>query len=343
MSRTETAPNSSMEEILASIRRIISEDTAPPPAFAPEPPRRTSSLAGEVVSPLARAAGATTPSPISIGVPLREVKTAPPVAALVADVEDDDILDLDASYTAVTKRPVAALEPAPAPPVPIEAEPPPAAATPAPAPQLAEVAPVATAPVLDQLPIDELLQPEPDTEPVIELAAPIVQPVIPVPEPAASPAAEAVAIPFARPEPVAEAAAPAFAQAPVDVVAEAAVPPAAVEQVPVALEIAVAPVEAAPPVVAEAAPAPTPEIAIAPEPVAEAHAPATEPIPAFAPVATELAAPAPIVLAPPIAAAQAVPRTMEDMVAEMLRPMLRDWLDTNMPRIVEKAMTKDGK
>lgn len=31
-------------------------------------------------------------------------------------------------------------------------------------------------------------------------------------------------------------------------------------------------------------------------------------------------------------------RTLEDTVAELLRPMLRDWLDSNMPRIVEKAL-----
>ena len=31
-------------------------------------------------------------------------------------------------------------------------------------------------------------------------------------------------------------------------------------------------------------------------------------------------------------------RTLEDTVAELLRPMLRDWLDANMPRIVEKAL-----
>ena len=32
------------------------------------------------------------------------------------------------------------------------------------------------------------------------------------------------------------------------------------------------------------------------------------------------------------------PRTLEDMVADMLRPMLKQWLETNMPRIVEKAL-----
>jgi uncharacterized protein len=32
------------------------------------------------------------------------------------------------------------------------------------------------------------------------------------------------------------------------------------------------------------------------------------------------------------------PRTLEDAVADLLRPMLKQWLDTNMPRIVEKAL-----
>jgi cell pole-organizing protein PopZ len=31
-------------------------------------------------------------------------------------------------------------------------------------------------------------------------------------------------------------------------------------------------------------------------------------------------------------------RTLEDTVAELLRPMLRQWLETNMPRIIEKAL-----
>ena len=54
--------------------------------------------------------------------------------------------------------------------------------------------------------------------------------------------------------------------------------------------------------------------------------------------------PAPV--AAPVVAAARVPaaisdeptRTMEDTVAELLRPMLRQWLDTNMPRVVEKAL-----
>ena len=36
-----------------------------------------------------------------------------------------------------------------------------------------------------------------------------------------------------------------------------------------------------------------------------------------------------------------VSRTMEDTVAELLRPMLRNWLAENMPRIVERALRKE--
>lgn len=52
---------------------------------------------------------------------------------------------------------------------------------------------------------------------------------------------------------------------------------------------------------------------------------------------------APAAAPAPTGAAVALPaghplRTMEDTVAELLRPMLRQWLDANMPRIVEKAL-----
>ena len=42
-------------------------------------------------------------------------------------------------------------------------------------------------------------------------------------------------------------------------------------------------------------------------------------------------------LAPMMAQAGAV-RTLEDTVVDLLRPMLRQWLDDNMPRMVEKAL-----
>lgn len=39
-----------------------------------------------------------------------------------------------------------------------------------------------------------------------------------------------------------------------------------------------------------------------------------------------------------LAPAQAPSRTLEDAVAEMLRPMLQQWVSDNMPRIIEKAL-----
>ena len=42
-------------------------------------------------------------------------------------------------------------------------------------------------------------------------------------------------------------------------------------------------------------------------------------------------------------ATQAAPsRTLEDAVAEMLRPMLQQWVSDNMPRIIEKALRNEA-
>ena len=40
----------------------------------------------------------------------------------------------------------------------------------------------------------------------------------------------------------------------------------------------------------------------------------------------------------PAAAAVNGVRTLEDTVVDLLRPMIRQWLDDNMPRMVEKAL-----
>ena len=61
------------------------------------------------------------------------------------------------------------------------------------------------------------------------------------------------------------------------------------------------------------------------EPVVQAAKPAPSPEPAEVPAASAGVSPQ-------------MARTLEDTVADLLRPMLRDWLDTNMPRIVEKAL-----
>jgi len=46
---------------------------------------------------------------------------------------------------------------------------------------------------------------------------------------------------------------------------------------------------------------------------------------------------------PPIepSATAASSRSLEDVVADMLRPMLQKWIDENMPRIVERALKRD--
>jgi cell pole-organizing protein PopZ len=67
----------------------------------------------------------------------------------------------------------------------------------------------------------------------------------------------------------------------------------------------------------------------------EAH---TQPVPASAPVA-----PQPSTLPAPVANAGSMPvtRSLEDAVADMLRPMLQQWVADNMPRIIERALRNE--
>jgi uncharacterized protein len=52
---------------------------------------------------------------------------------------------------------------------------------------------------------------------------------------------------------------------------------------------------------------------------------------------TAAVAPAPVAATP----APAGGRTMEEVVLEALRPMLKDWLDTNLPAMVEAMVAKE--
>jgi len=165
------------------------------------------------------------------------------------------------------------------------------------------------------------------------------------PEPAPEPAAEAPA----EPEPAAE------AQAEPEPVAEApAEPDAADDEVleltdkidevgggtdPLALDDDLMIVDRE-----DDEPAPQPEPEPEPEPVSEA-APEPAPQPAVeeddslvgAPAATA-AAGAFDALAENLRVASADGLTLEGIVREMMRPMLKDWLDTNLPRIVEEKV-----
>lgn len=53
------------------------------------------------------------------------------------------------------------------------------------------------------------------------------------------------------------------------------------------------------------------------------------------------AAVAPAVAAATVAAPTVGGRTMEDVVLDALRPMLKEWLDTNLPALVEAMVAKE--
>lgn len=157
------------------------------------------------------------------------------------------------------------------------------------------------------------------------------------PEPAPEPAAEAPAEP--EPEPVAEA--PAEPEPADDEVLELT---DKIDEVgggtdPLALDDDLMIVDRE-----DDEPAPQPEPEPEPEPVAEA-APEAAPQPAAeeddslvgAPAATA-AAGAFDALAENLRVASADGLTLEGIVREMMRPMLKDWLDTNLPRIVEEKV-----
>ncbi|MDX2308249.1 MAG: DUF2497 domain-containing protein [Hyphomicrobium sp.] len=84
--------------------------------------------------------------------------------------------------------------------------------------------------------------------------------------------------------------------------------------------------------------------AASPSPVfapAVAHAPSASPV--ISTAATS-AAPAPTMTAtaPSASSGTAPGRSLEDAVAEMLKPMLEKWITENMPRIVERALRLDA-
>jgi cell pole-organizing protein PopZ len=110
-------------------------------------------------------------------------------------------------------------------------------------------------------------------------------------------------------------------------------------------------VEAASPVAVMAeAPAAAPPVATASEPVdaAVADEPADDkssPAPFFAtqPALPEDAAPAPdaAVAAKPAGAGVPSPGALERTIAEILEPVIRNWLDSNLPRMVEKVIREE--
>lgn len=96
--------------------------------------------------------------------------------------------------------------------------------------------------------------------------------------------------------------------------------------------------------VAQTSPPIVPTTPVVSEPAPVVHVAPAPPAPAPAVVAAPALAPtAPVVVAPPAApavvgGAERSLATPHDAAAEMLRPVLRQWLGDNMPRIVETAL-----
>jgi len=92
--------------------------------------------------------------------------------------------------------------------------------------------------------------------------------------------------------------------------------------------------EAVEQVVAAAAPAPTPTAA----PAVRAEAPAAPEPTILAPPTTHAAAGSLAKLAGSLRIADTSGQTVEGVVRELLKPMLKDWLDKNLPAIVESRV-----
>jgi cell pole-organizing protein PopZ len=98
--------------------------------------------------------------------------------------------------------------------------------------------------------------------------------------------------------------------------------------------------------------APSPSSAKAPIPAPAAIEPPTAPVETLAAkalAATAARATAPEAKAPEAKAPELKPaepaasnRSFEEVVADMLRPLLEKWIDENMPRIVERALQRDA-
>lgn len=144
------------------------------------------------------------------------------------------------------------------------------------------------------------------------------------PKPAAKVSAPSVAAHPQKQEPLAEKS---------EALEVAAVPPTAKSSVVQAPEVVTVKADEAPLISADAPPPISAALPAEPAHVDKPVVPAPVAPPAEAKVVAVASAPA------ASAAIAGLPvRSLEDTVSELLRPMLREWLDKNMPRIVESAL-----
>jgi uncharacterized protein len=353
MARPEAMSEPSMEEILASIRKIIAEEpgASPYPGIdrrrGPAPAPRTD----------------TAPPPVPSNGPAAGHAAAPPPAPRASSLDDDlaDLLDAPKAPPAgAPQTPSAAAHTTTggsnghdetpnwllsrvAPQVTTPPMPPPRA------PDLGAVRPTEAlfAPVKAAAPVAQKTEPVPVPPPAAKSEAPVAQspptaatvktvgnsgsplPPFPVPataKPVAPPPLQPMATLYGREEPVKTPEPPAK---PIEAASGMVKQPPAMAPLSVPdakadiKKVEEAPKMAAPPPAAK--PVQVKAVQVKP--------PASVQSPVFTgalsePVKSEVSA----------STAPAGVQTMEDTVAELLRPMLRQWLDANMPRIVEKAL-----
>ncbi|MGE5267751.1 MAG: DUF2497 domain-containing protein [Deltaproteobacteria bacterium] len=351
MSRADGAPEASIEEILASIRKNFTDDA--PVAAAPSQPKPGDLRATGLASFRSATDAATETQEAPLPKPPRS-------RAAAIDDELDDLIDKKSAPASETKHPAASaapalspveaarekwahllnpggtangarsldtpalkIDPAPAPPVASPAVSPPAAtglfaprkggfyppSEPRPEPVLP--VPVAAPPPASETLVAKALEQTAPAAPRPGFIPSVAAPVTATPAPAAAPVPAAVSPKLSAPEPASREA--GSASEPLIVPAPAADLPAASAR---ALDDLVAGLNS----VAQPATVP-PQPAARPQPG----------LPAVAPIASDTQ-PGP----------QTAGRTLEDVVADMLRPMLEKWIDENMPRIVERALQRDA-
>jgi len=304
-----------MEEILASIRRIISEDAAPP---KPQP------------IPVAKPTAALhQPSPMFDGPrsgfagaqQMRRPEPPPMFSPATVDPsgDDDEILDLGSAYAAVTRSPPPAATAAEHVFVPLKSDSLPEV-PPTPSSQIwadppLQAVPEPILPLAKETPAEAVVSPS-DSLP--EHIAGVVQQASPAPSwsiPNIGQFVASTAVQFTgndeRIEPALE------------------MPDAMAEQVVTTLAVPEAPVT---------------DVPVAAFAFTETDAIVPEPAPAQVEAVTSTLTPTAVTFQAIQTQPSAGPlsRTLEDTVADLLKPMLREWLDTNMPRIVEKVLAKSG-
>ncbi|MEZ5843800.1 MAG: DUF2497 domain-containing protein [Hyphomicrobiaceae bacterium] len=322
----------SMDDILASIRRIIAEEPKPGTAPAarasdPTPARAPATVPVAVAAPTpvepqrpsqwgtlgATPAPASPTAPSATGV--ASLTAAPPVPAVAKPAAGNFGDDLASLIGAVRASASLGGAPAPAaPPGPLSAPAPAAVAAPAPP----SPNPAMPSPATPDAPSAGAAPSRPVSAPAPELQSPVAGTSTPRP-PLVAGAAVAADEARSRGIEAALGGRPLVAQKPAEPVDAPVAAASVADQRPEAKDENVGeslkPASTAAGVTLAEAAAPVPSVNVPPT-----------------------SATRPAVVVSPGGASRATARTMEDTVAEMLRPMLRDWLDENMPTIVEKAM-----